>query len=123
MKPILFCAALAASLASAAEPTGSESTEKANVSVPEATPSNPASPAATPAQTAPEAPVVLAPYVVNAPRDRTIDLARTLDAQKQQRAAEKFSTVRGGTLYANDRVKVGGWWNPTSGWSFLSLKW
>lgn len=79
-------------------------------------PVNPA--AATP-------PVMMQPVIV-ADSNRALDRAAAAIARKeQQEKAEKFTPIKGGTLYTKEaggyRVTVGSWWNPGQGWSFLHI--
>lgn len=63
--------------------------------------------------------VVLSPFVVSElKRDRRLDAVIARQTEHQT-----FSPTSGGTLYGNGRLKVGGWWSPTEGWSFLKLSW
>lgn len=63
--------------------------------------------------------VVLAPFVVSdTKRDRKLEAAVT-----RQTEHHSFSPSAGGTIYSNGRVRVGGWWSPTEGWSLLKVSW
>ncbi len=63
--------------------------------------------------------VVLAPVVVSElKRDRNLEAAIARQTERQP-----FSPTSGGTIYSNGRLKAGGWWTPTEGWSFLKVVW
>ncbi len=51
------------------------------------------------------------------------ELARLLASEKQRLAAERFTPVKGGTIYKTDRLELGSWWSPDKGWQFLKIKW
>jgi hypothetical protein len=85
----------------------------------------PPSPPAKPAEDRPEQanPVlVLEPIVVSESRG-VRQLEKALVDDKQRKAAEAFSFGKGGTLYRNERLEVGSWWSPVTGWQFLKFKW
>jgi hypothetical protein len=86
----------------------------------------PPAPAASSAEPRPEPagePVLeLEPMVVTESRG-VRELSKALAADKQRQAAESFSPVRGGKIYGSERLDLGGWWSPATGWHFLRLKW
>ncbi len=66
--------------------------------------------------------VVMKPMVVSeSNRARQAELM--IAHEKQKKEDQRFSTTKGGTLFSNDRIEVGGWWQEDQGWSFLNLKW
>lgn len=69
--------------------------------------------------------IMMKPVVVEAPR--AIDLGAALARDAQKKEEEKFSPLKGGTIYTKDfgrvRAELGGWWSPTQGWSFLRFSW
>ena len=63
--------------------------------------------------------VVLAPFVVSElKRNRNLEAAIARQTERPT-----FSPTSGGTIYSNSRLKAGGWWSPTEGWSFLKIYW
>jgi len=66
--------------------------------------------------------LVLEPMVVSEFRG-VRELEKVLAGDKQRKETERFSVTKGGTLYRSDRVELGSWWSPTTGWQFLKLKW
>jgi hypothetical protein len=66
--------------------------------------------------------LVLEPMVVSESRG-VRELGKQLAAEKQRQEADSFSPLKGGTIYRSERLEVGGWWTPESGWHFLKLKW
>ncbi|HEX2861795.1 MAG TPA: hypothetical protein VHN79_09145 [Lacunisphaera sp.] len=95
--------------------------EKVKARIVESMPPAPAeSPASDPAPD--DSLFVLEPMVVSESR-AVRELERTLVSEQERRKAEAFSTLKGGTIFRNERMEVGGWWTPSSGWQFLKLKW
>ena len=66
--------------------------------------------------------LVLEPVVVTESRG-VRELARTLADDRQRQETQRFSPLKGGTIYRSERVELGGWYSPASGWQFLKLKW
>lgn len=66
--------------------------------------------------------LVLEPIVVTESRG-VRELEKALADDKQRQAAERFTPGKGGTIYRSERVELGGWWSPATGWQFLKLKW
>lgn len=66
--------------------------------------------------------LVLEPMVVTESRG-VRELAKALADDKQRQEAERFSVVKGGKFYSSERLDVGSWWSPTTGWTFLKIKW
>lgn len=80
---------------------------------------------AQPAEAKPEpeiAVLVLEPMVVSGSSGAG-KLGKLLADEKQRQEAESFSPGKGGTLYRNERLELGGWWSRETGWHFLKLKW
>lgn len=87
----------------------------------------PARPATDPVETGradeTEGPVVvMEPFIVSESGPVRI-LAAAMARERQKREEERFSAVKGGTIYQRGRVEIGGWWSPTEGWKFLRLSW
>ena len=66
--------------------------------------------------------LVLEPVVVTESRG-VRELAKALADDRQRQEAQRFTPLNGGTIYRSERVEVGGWYSPASGWQFLKLKW
>lgn len=66
--------------------------------------------------------LVLEPIVVTESRGAR-ELAKALTEEKQRQETEAFSLLKGGKIYRSERLDVGAWWSPTTGWTFLRLKW
>lgn len=70
-----------------------------------------------------ESPVlVLEPMVVTESKG-VRELAKVLAEDKERQEAERFSVVQGGRIYSGERLDVGFWWSPASGWQLLKIKW
>ena len=76
----------------------------------------------------PEAPsregpvLVLKKMVIS--EDRAVrELEKALADDRRRKEAAHFTATRGGTLYRSERLEVGSWWSPTTGWQFLKFKW
>jgi hypothetical protein len=85
----------------------------------------PSAPPARPTETQgePESPVfVLEPMVVTESKGGR-ELAKVLAEDKERQEAERFSVVKGGKIYSSERLDVGFWWSPASGWQLLKIKW
>ena len=66
--------------------------------------------------------VVMKPFVVSESKgDRQVELAMAREEQKVK--AERFTAVKGGTIYKGNRMEIGSWWAPGAGWSFLKISW
>ena len=77
------------------------------------------------AETAPEpdaSVLVLEPVVVTESRG-VQELAKALADDKERQEAERFTATKGGTIYRGERVEVGSWYSPATGWQFLKFKW
>ena len=66
--------------------------------------------------------LVLEPIVVTESRG-VRELEKTLADDRQRQEAQRFTPLKGGTVYRSERVELGAWWEPGSGWTFLKLKW
>jgi hypothetical protein len=66
--------------------------------------------------------LVLEPIVVTESRG-VRELAKALAEDKQRQEAERFTATKGGTIYRSERVELGGWYSPATGWQFLKFKW
>lgn len=66
--------------------------------------------------------LVLEPMVVTESRG-VRELAKALADDKQRQEAERFSAIKGGKIYSSERLDVGSWWSPATGWTFLKIKW
>jgi hypothetical protein len=85
----------------------------------------PPSPGARPAADQPvsEEPVlVLEPIVVTESRG-VKKLEKAIADDRERREAERFTPLKGGKIYSSERLDMGGWWDPATGWSFLKIKW
>ncbi len=51
------------------------------------------------------------------------ELGKLLASEERRKAEEAFAPAKGGTLYKNDRIELGVWWNPGAGWELLRIKW
>ncbi len=70
-----------------------------------------------------ESPAIeLEPMVISETRG-VRDLEKLLASEKLRLEAERFTPVKGGTIYKSDRLEVGSWWSPVSGWQFVKIKW
>ncbi len=94
--------------------------EKVRARLIETMPRPPAGPAGKPRAEGAE--LTLEPMVVSEPRG-VRELAKLLASEKQRLAAERFTPVKGGTIYQTDRLELGSWWSPDKGWQFLKIKW
>lgn len=65
--------------------------------------------------------LVLEPIVVTESRG-VRELEKSLAADKQRKEAERFTPIKGGTIYRSERVEIGSWFS-SSGWEFLKFKW
>ncbi len=119
-RPLVFIVFLVGSLS--AEEFGSrDMREKVRARIIESLPPAPDRPAFVPLES--EEPVlVLEPIVVSESRG-VRELAKQVAEDRQRREAEQFTPLKGGKIYSNDRLEVGGWWEPGKGWRFLKLKW
>lgn len=50
-------------------------------------------------------------------------LVKLLASEKQRKKDESFSASKGGTIYRTERLEVGSWWSPQTGWQFIKIKW
>lgn len=66
--------------------------------------------------------LVLDPMVISESR-AVRELEKALADDKQRKEAERFSAVKGGKIYSSERLNVGSWWSPATGWQFLKIKW
>ena len=66
--------------------------------------------------------LVLEPMVVTESRISRA-LEKQLAREQELRKAESFGPSKGGTILRGERVELGGWWKPDSGWQFLRIKW
>ena len=66
--------------------------------------------------------LVLEPIVVTESRG-VRELEKALADDKQRQEAERFTPGKGGTIYRSERVELGGWYSPATGWQFLKFKW
>ncbi len=66
--------------------------------------------------------LVLEPMVVTESKG-VRELEKALVEDRQRQKAEAFSLLKGGTLYRSERLELGIWGRPGSGWELLRLKW
>lgn len=66
--------------------------------------------------------LVLEPLVVTESRG-VRELAKALADARQRQEAGRFTATKGGRIYRSERVELGAWWEPASGWVFLKFKW
>ena len=122
MRWLLLSAVLFAGFVHGAETSSPAMQEKLRVRIVETVP--PADPTAA-AETTPEPDagvLVLEPIVVTESRG-VRELEKTLAEERQRQEAQRFTPLKGGTIYRGERVEVGGWYSPASGWRFLKFKW
>ena len=87
--------------------------------------SHPAPAPATPSDEKKEsenAVVVMEPVVVGEP-DHVRALDRLMTRKRQEKAERRFVFTKGGTIYSNSRLELGGKWVPEDGWKFLKISW
>jgi hypothetical protein len=66
--------------------------------------------------------LVLEPMVVSESRG-VRELEKVLADDKQRQEVERFHLAKGGKIYSSERLDLGGWWSPVTGWQFLKIKW
>lgn len=121
MRWLLFFAVLLAGFAPGAETSSPAMREKLRARIAETLP--PAAPTAAEETLGPDTEVlVLEPVVVTESRG-VRELEKALADDRARQEAERFTAAKGGTIYRGERVEVGAWWVPGSGWTFLKLKW
>ena len=64
----------------------------------------------------------LAPMVISEKKGAR-ELEKVLASEKQRLEAERFSLVKGGTIYKGERLELGSWWSPETGWKLVKIKW
>lgn len=120
MRWLLLSAVLFSGFAHGAETSSPAMREKLRARIVETMPA--------PAQTAETAPepdaevLVLEPVVVTESRG-VRELEKALADDRQRQEAQRFTPLKGGTIYRGERVEIGGWYSPVSGWHFLKFKW
>lgn len=88
-------------------------------SIPPPAPSPPKPPSPSPDE-AETPPILLKPVV--ATESKLIErVTAALDQAEQDRREQQFSAFNGGTIGTIGPMKVGSWWAPGEGWSFLRL--
>lgn len=121
MRWLLLSAVLLAGFVHGAETSSPVMREKLRVRLVETLP--PAAPTGPEETLAPGTEVlVLEPIVVTESRG-VRELEKVLADEKQRKEAERFAPLKGGTIYRSERVELGGWYSPVSGWQFLKFKW
>ena len=121
MRWLLLSAVLLAGFARGAETSSPAMREKLRTRIVETL--QPASTTTAGETREPDAEVlVLKPVVVTESRG-VRELAKALADDRQRQEAQRFTPLNGGTIYRSERVEVGGWYSPASGWRFLKLKW
>lgn len=121
MRWLLLSAVLLAAFARGAETPSPAMREKLRARIVETLP--PASTTTAGETRVPDAGVlVLEPIVVTESRG-VRELEKTLAEDRQRQEAQRFTPLKGGTIYRSERVELGAWWEPASGWTFLKLKW
>jgi hypothetical protein len=122
MRWLLLSAVLLAGFAHGAETSSPAMQEKLRARIVETLP--PAVPTAA-TETAPEpdaSVLVLEPVIVTESRG-VRELEKALAEDKTRQEAERFTPLKGGTIYRSERVELGGWFSPGKGWEFLKFKW
>jgi hypothetical protein len=66
--------------------------------------------------------LVLEPFVVTESRG-VRELEKVLADDRQRQEAGRFTATKGGTIYRSERVELGSWWSPLTGWQLLKFKW
>lgn len=123
MRWLPLSAVLLAGLAPGAETSSPVMREKLRARIVETLPPAAAATSAGPrAEPAGEPMFVLEPMVVTESKG-VRELAKALAEDKQRQAAESFSVLKGGRIYGGERLELGGWWAPATGWQFFRLKW
>lgn len=65
-------------------------------------------------------PILLKPVV--AMESKLIDrVTAAIDQAEQDRKEQQFSSLNGGTIGTIGPMKIGSWWEPGKGWTFLRL--
>ena len=65
-------------------------------------------------------PILMKPVVVS--ESKLIDaVAAGFARDEQNRRDERFTAFDGGTITSIGPMKIGGWWSPAEGWTFLRL--
>ncbi len=65
--------------------------------------------------------LVLEPVVVTESRG-VRELEKALADDRQRQETQRFTPLKGGTIYRSERLEIGSWFS-SSGWVFLKLKW
>lgn len=122
MRWLPFTAVLLAGFAHGAETSSPAMREKLRARIAE-TVAPLATDRPTEARSEPEGGVlVLEPIVITESRG-VRELAKALAEDKARQEAERFTASKGGKIYQSERVELGAWWEPASGWVFLKFKW
>lgn len=66
-------------------------------------------------------PILMQPVIVfESPLVR--EVTAKLERAEQERRDETFSPLKGGTVYDFGGMRLGSWWTPEEGWTFLRTK-
>ena len=65
-------------------------------------------------------PIVMKPVVVSEAK-LVREITAALEREKQNQQEERFSPLEGGKIANLGPMKLGGWWTPDEGWTFLRL--
>ncbi len=123
MRWLLLFAVGLAGLMCGQETSSAGMREKVRVRIVDSLPASPL-PAKSAETTPPpeEAVLVLEPIVVTESRG-VRELAKALADDRQRQEARRFTATQGGTIHRSERVEVGSWWSPDTGWQILKFKW
>src|SRR5262245_29114405 len=103
-----------------AEANAATMREKLQAKILESLPPPPPPKPAAEQKVAVEPAVVMKPLVVS--ESKLIrDVTAAIDREEQNRREEPFSVLDGGKIYNIGRLRIGSWWSPEEGWTFLRL--
>ncbi len=122
MRWLLLPAVLLAGFASGAETSSPAMREKLRARIAETVAPLSATPRAEEKPEAEGEVLELEPIVVTESRG-VRELEKALAEDKARQEAERFTPAKGGMIYKSERVELGSWWSPRTGWTFLKLKW
>ena len=122
MRTLLLITALAAGTVQGEEASGPTMRQKLHAKIMEsAPPSAPPKPSADLKNDGEAVPAVAMKPMVVSESKVVREVTAALEREKQNRQEERFSPMDGGKIVSIGRLQVGGWWDPSEGWTFLRL--
>jgi hypothetical protein len=120
VRTVLFISLLATGLVRGEEAAGDSVREKLRAKILASAPPLPVKRPPDPAKDEPAAPppLLMNPVIVSETR-RGREVAAAIARQEQEKKDDQFSPVSGGMIGNLGPLKLGGWWSPTEGWTFL----